>query len=177
MLPMISTFKLDFAPKNIFTKNLNTFDASRIKLLISTKCEAADDGTDDSIYYYDDDDDGPVSTWRCYRYMSALLCRNTSISIGLHCIKIPKNVQLSFYLSLLLNVFITRNHTNTPGRRQSKTPILSRNVDQISIETVFSIAICRHTGDKWESKKLFLSILICVRRLLIRFRLPPTRCD
>ena len=37
----------------------------------------------------------------------------------------------------------------TPGRRQSKTPILSRNVDQKSIETVFSIAICRHTGDKW----------------------------
>ena len=46
----------------------------------------------------------------------------------------------------------------TPGRRQSKTPILSRNVDKKSIETVFSIAICRHTGDKWESKTLFLSI-------------------
>ena len=37
-------------------------------------------------------------------------------------------------------------------------PILSRNVDQKSIETVFSIAICRHTGDKWELKTLFLSI-------------------
>ena len=46
----------------------------------------------------------------------------------------------------------------TPGRRQSKTPILSRNVDQKSIETEFSIAICRHTGDKWQSKTLFLSI-------------------
>ena len=46
----------------------------------------------------------------------------------------------------------------TPGRRQSKTPTLSRNVDQKSIETVFSIAICRHTGDKWQSKTLFLSI-------------------
>ena len=53
--------------------------------------------------------------------------------------------------SVQLNVF-------TPGRRQSKTPILSRNVDKKSIETVFSIAICRHTGDKWESKTLFLSI-------------------
>ena len=30
----------------------------------------------------------------------------------------------------------------TPGRRQSKTPILSRNVDQKSLETEFSIAIC-----------------------------------
>ena len=46
----------------------------------------------------------------------------------------------------------------TLGGLQSKTPILSSNVDQKSIETVFSIAICRHTGDKWESKTLFLSI-------------------
>ena len=38
----------------------------------------------------------------------------------------------------------------TPFRRQLKTPILLRNVDQKSIETVFSIAICRHTGDKWQ---------------------------
>ena len=46
----------------------------------------------------------------------------------------------------------------TPGRRQSKMPILSRNVDQKTLETEFSIAICRHTGDKWQSKTLFLSI-------------------
>ena len=36
--------------------------------------------------------------------------------------------------------------------------ILSRNVDQKSIEIVFSIAICHPTGDKWQSKTLFLSI-------------------
>ena len=52
----------------------------------------------------------------------------------------------------------------TPDRWQSKTPILSRNVDQKSIESVFSIAICRPIGDnrpigdKWQSKTLFLSI-------------------
>ena len=46
----------------------------------------------------------------------------------------------------------------TPGRQQSKAPILSRNIDHKSIETVFSIAICRPTGDKWQSKTLFLSI-------------------
>ena len=39
----------------------------------------------------------------------------------------------------------------TPGRWQLKTPILS-------LETEFLIAICRHTGDKWQSKTLFLSI-------------------
>ena len=31
----------------------------------------------------------------------------------------------------------------TPGRRQSKTSILSMNVDKNSLETEFSIAICR----------------------------------
>ena len=53
----------------------------------------------------------------------------------------------------------------TPGRRQSKRPILIllRNVDQKLIETVFSIAICR----QW--KQLFLSILIHIHWLLIVF--------
>ena len=37
-------------------------------------------------------------------------------------------------------------------------PLLSRNVDQRSLETEFLIAICRHTGDKWQPKTLFLSI-------------------
>ena len=37
-------------------------------------------------------------------------------------------------------------------------PKLSRNVDQKWLETEFSFAICRHTGDKWQSKPLFLSI-------------------
>ena len=37
-------------------------------------------------------------------------------------------------------------------------PILSRNVDQKSIDTMFLIAICRYTGDKWQSKTLFLLI-------------------
>ena len=31
-------------------------------------------------------------------------------------------------------------------------------MDQILLETVFSIAICRHSGDKWQSKTLFLTI-------------------
>ena len=49
-------------------------------------------------------------------------------------------------------------YIHTLGRRQSKTPKLSRNVDQKWLETEFLIAICRHTGDKWQSKTLFLSI-------------------
>ena len=46
----------------------------------------------------------------------------------------------------------------TPGRRQSKTSILSTNVNKNSLKTEFSIAICRPTGDKWQSKTLFLAI-------------------
>ena len=46
----------------------------------------------------------------------------------------------------------------TPDRRQSETLILSTNVDQISFETEFSIAICRLIGDKWLLKTLFLAI-------------------
>ena len=66
---------------------------------------------------------------------------------------------------------------HTQGRRQSKTSILLRNVDQKSIETVFSIAICRPTGDKWQSKTLFLSIFDPRSSIVdYVFDLPPTRC-
>ena len=47
---------------------------------------------------------------------------------------------------------------NTSDRRQSKTLILSTNVDLRSLEAEFSIAVCRPTGDNWQSKTLFLAI-------------------
>ena len=40
----------------------------------------------------------------------------------------------------------------TPDRWQSKTLILSTNVDKNLLDTEFSIAICRPAGDKWQSK-------------------------
>ena len=40
----------------------------------------------------------------------------------------------------------------TPDRGQLKT----MKVDQNSIETEFSVVICRPTGDKWQSKTMFL---------------------
>ena len=46
----------------------------------------------------------------------------------------------------------------TQGRRQSQTLIPSTNVDQKSLETEFSNAICRSIGDKCQSKTLFLTI-------------------
>ena len=47
----------------------------------------------------------------------------------------------------------------TPDRRQSKTSILSAKVDKKSMEKEFLTAICRRTGDEWQSKTLFLAIV------------------
>ena len=47
---------------------------------------------------------------------------------------------------------------STPGGQQLKMSILSTNVDQKSLETEFSIAICSPNGYKWQSKPLFLAI-------------------
>ena len=52
-----------------------------------------------------------------------------------------------------LNIY----HQFTSGRWQSKTLMLSTNVDKIVRNSV-SIAICRQSGDKWQSKTMFLSI-------------------
>ena len=50
------------------------------------------------------------------------------------------------------------NSYTTTVRRQSKTSIQSTNIDKKLLETEFSVAICRPTGDKWQSQTLFLSI-------------------
>ena len=55
---------------------------------------------------------------------------------------------------------------NTPDRQQSKTLILSTNIDQKLLETELLIAICCPTGNKCQSKTLFLAIFIRVCRLL-----------
>ena len=46
----------------------------------------------------------------------------------------------------------------THDRLHSETLIISMNVDEKSLETMFLIAICRLRGDKWQSKTLFLAI-------------------
>ena len=55
-----------------------------------------------------------------------------------------------FVFNIVIHAYFV--NINTPGRRQSKMPILSTNVDQKSLETEISIVICRQscrpTGDK-----------------------------
>ena len=53
---------------------------------------------------------------------------------------------------------------NTPGRRQSNT------LSTIDVrEKVFSIAICRRIGDKWQAKTLFLSIFDLRSSIVLAF--------
>ena len=59
------------------------------------------------------------------------------------------------YLSLVIDYCFS---VITPGRRQSKTPLLSRSVDQKSIETVYSTAICAPLATNGNRKHLFLLI-------------------
>ena len=72
--------------------------------------------------------------------------------------------------------FLTVSFTGgctTLGRWQSKMSILLTDVDQKSIETEFLIAICRLTGDKWQSKTLFLAVFDSVRWLWRAFSISP----
>ena len=58
----------------------------------------------------------------------------------------------------------------TPYRWKLKTLILStNNRDKKWLETEFVIAICRQSGDKWQSTTLFLTIFDCIRWLLRAF--------
>ena len=45
----------------------------------------------------------------------------------------------------------------------------STNADQKSLETVFSIAICRQRSDKWQSKTLFLTIFELRTSIVLAF--------
>ena len=62
-----------------------------------------------------------------------------------------------------------------PGSGQSKLLILLTNVDKKSLETEFSIAICRPTGDKWQSKTLFYAFFdphLLIFKSVLGFSLP-----
>ena len=66
-----------------------------------------------------------------------------------------------------ITISITIKYTPLPYRRgcNQKRSIQSMNMDHKSLDTVFSIVICRQSGDKRQWKTLFLTILD--QRLLI----------
>ena len=72
----------------------------------------------------------------------------------------PGSVPKPFFYDLKTysgRLFTTCIFTHRVGGNQ-KRYLQSTNADQKSIETVFSIVICRQCGDKWQSKTLFLTI-------------------
>ena len=104
------------------------------------------------------------------------LCVTTVLNIRKKylCLAFLFNVFLDFH-SFFLFFFVDLFCKLTPGRRQSKMSILSTNVDQKSLETEFSIVICRPTGYKYISKTLFLSIFdprLSIAKSVFDCRLP-----
>ena len=57
----------------------------------------------------------------------------------------------------------------TPGRQQSKTPILSRNLDQKSIDTVFRLTFVAPLATNVNQKHCFYRFFFRIHRLLITF--------
>ena len=53
----------------------------------------------------------------------------------------------------------------------------STNADQKSLETVFSIVICRQCGDKWQSKTLFVLIFDLRSSILSAFSIATVCID
>ena len=65
--------------------------------------------------------------------------------------KVDNSKTFQFKFSL----FFTLSESHRVGGNRKRYQ-QSTNADQKSIETVFSIPICRQCGDKWQSKTLFL---------------------
>ena len=71
-------------------------------------------------------------------------------------VKSPDYVSLFVRATHCIREVFTFTHWIGGNRKRS---YLSTNADQKYIETVFSIAISRQSGDKWQSKTQFLNIL------------------
>ena len=62
-----------------------------------------------------------------------------------------------------------KNTFTTPETRQSKTLLTIDERRSKSLETVFTIAICRKMGDKWQSKTRFLAIFDLRSSIILTF--------
>ena len=50
-------------------------------------------------------------------------------------------------------------------------------MDKKSLETVFLIAICRQSGDKWQSKTMFLAIFDLRSSIVLSFSIATYQCE
>ena len=76
------------------------------------------------------------------------------------------NLEAHTYMYRKITTLKYRQRSNdTPDRRHSKTLLtIDERVSKNRHKTVFSNAFCRQLGDKWQSKTLFLTILIYIRQ-------------
>ena len=65
---------------------------------------------------------------------------------------------VALFLIVLATYSVGLYSINTSKRRQSKTLILSTNIDLRSLEIKVLIVVCRPTGNKWQSKTLVVAI-------------------
>ena len=63
----------------------------------------------------------------------------------------------------------------TPERRQSITLLTLTNTDQKSLETMILIAICRQSGEKWQSKTMLLPTFGLRSSIVLTFSISPIR--
>ena len=69
-------------------------------------------------------------------------------------------------------------HNITPGRRQLKILLtIDERRSEIHRNSIFD-CICCQSGDKWQSKTLFLTIFDLGSSIVLTFfHLPPTQCE
>ena len=71
-------------------------------------------------------------------------------------------------INLSRGIRLVRSATYQIGGNR-KCFLQSTNADKKSLETIFSIAICRQLGDKWQSKTLFLTIFDLRSSIVLTF--------
>ena len=80
----------------------------------------------------------------------------------------------SLYLCCLYSIKSGSDLSHRVGGNRKRS-LQSTNVDQKSLETAFSIAFCRQSGDKWQSKTLFLSIFDLRSSMVLTFSIAAYR--
>ena len=85
--------------------------------------------------------------------------------LRLICHSVRSNKDELYIFKIVFKSFTPDNRqskVNTIDERRSK--IVRNRVFDCHLSPDFSIVICRPTGDKWQSKTLFLAISICIKQ-------------
>ena len=87
-------------------------------------------------------------------YFLPILCQETD---RFQRFSVKKRIKNKPLITVQPTEKVLEKHCNTPDRRQSKTLLTIEERGSKIARKVFSISICRPTGDKWQSEALFLT--------------------